>query len=135
MIVLDKYSGHSPLQARINLFDPASTLLKKDLIEDGGINDDGELAFIFRKPAEGVEPDKSVLILVPVSDYAVGVPAAGLWRVRLNSDGRAYDAGFGDHPAADAEAVADPLDGYTHRIITGIGPYSALIFSQDRPGA
>lgn len=93
----------------------------------------------YRRWREGGPGDDVLVVLnlstLPVSDYAVGVPAAGLWRVRLNSDGRAYDAGFGDHPAADAEAVADPLDGYTHRIVTGIGPYSALIFSQDRPGA
>jgi 1,4-alpha-glucan branching enzyme len=67
----------------------------------------------------------------PVLDYAVGVPAAGRWKVRLNSDSSIYAEDFADHPAEDVETTAEPLDGFEHRIITGIAPYSLVILSQD----
>lgn len=91
----------------------------------------------YRRWREGGAGDE-VLIVVnlsaqPVTDYAIGVPSAGLWKVRLNSDGRAYDAEFGDHFAADCEARPEPLDGCEHRILVGFGAYSVLIYSQDRP--
>jgi len=89
----------------------------------------------YRRWREG-GPADDLIVLINLSnhsvrDYAIGVPGAGLWRVRLNSDGRAYDPEFGDFPASDQSAVPEPLDGCPHRITTGIGPYSALIFSQD----
>ena len=90
----------------------------------------------YRRWREGGPGDEVIVVLnlsaQAVLDYSIGVPAGGLWRVRLNSDGHAYDAEFSDHPAADTEAVVEPLDGCSHRITTGIGPYSALVFSQDR---
>ncbi|MGC4072739.1 MAG: alpha-amylase family glycosyl hydrolase [Nibricoccus sp.] len=86
---------------------------------------------------EGGPGDDVIVVLnlsnVPVTDYVVGVPAAGTWRVRFNSDARAYSPDFNDHPAPDVESAAEPLDGLPHRIVTGIGPDSALIFSQDKP--
>jgi len=61
----------------INMFVPqlANPLeaLKTNLNIKGGINDAGELAFVFKKPAEGATPDQSMFILVPVSDYAAFV--------------------------------------------------------------
>jgi hypothetical protein len=29
--------------------------------------------------------------------------------------------------------VAEPLDGYSHHLRTGLGAYSLVIFSQDKP--
>ncbi len=83
-------------------------------------------------------PGDDVIVIVnlssqPAADYAVGVPAAGTWRVRFNSDAKAYSPDFNNHPAPDATASADPLDGFEYRIVTGLAPYSALILSQDRP--
>lgn len=67
----------------------------------------------------------------PVVDHAVGVPAGGRWKVRLNSDSSIYAEDFADQPAEDVEALTEPLDGFAHRIITGVAPYSLIILSQD----
>ncbi len=85
-------------QLGINMFvpqlaDPLAAL-KSRLNIKGGINDDGELAFIFRKPAEGVEPDKSVLILVPVSDYAAFI--GGLENATTEGAVTSFDGPGGD---------------------------------------
>ena len=90
----------------------------------------------YRRWREGGAGDE-VLVLInlsaqTVTNYAVGVPAGGTWRVRLNSDARAYDAEFGDHAGTDCEAQPEPLDGCRHRILVSLGAYSVLIFSQDR---
>ena len=90
----------------------------------------------FRRWRDGGPGDDVVVVVnfsrEPRENQAVGVPQPGLWKVRLNSDGRAYSDDFGDHPAPDAEAVAEPLDGCPCRIVTAIGPYSVLILSQDK---
>jgi 1,4-alpha-glucan branching enzyme len=82
-------------------------------------------------------PGDDVIVILnlssqPITDYVVGVPAAGIWRVRFNSDSSAYSPDFSDHPAIDTEALPEPADGCTHRIVTGVSAYSAIILSQDR---
>jgi 1,4-alpha-glucan branching enzyme len=104
-------------------------------IETNHVNHAGKV-LAFRRWRDG-GPGDDVMVVVnlsnePVLDYALGVPAGGQWRVRLNSDGKAYADEFTDHPAVDIEAIAEPLDGYSHRIHTGIGAYSLVIFSQDK---
>jgi 1,4-alpha-glucan branching enzyme len=93
----------------------------------------------YRRWREGGAGDEVLVVInlsaQPVTDYAIGVSTAGLWKVRLNSDGRAYDAEFGDHFATDCEARPEPLDGCKQSILVGLGAYSVLIFSQDRPAA
>jgi len=93
----------------------------------------------YRRWREGGAGDE-VLVLVnlsaqAVTDYAIGVTAGGIWRVRLNSDARAYDAEFGDHAGTDCLAQPEPLDGCSHRILVSLGAYAALILSQDRMAA
>jgi 1,4-alpha-glucan branching enzyme len=89
----------------------------------------------FHRWREGGAGDDVIVIVnlsaQPVLDYAVGVPAAGRWKVRLNNDSSIYAEDFADHPAEDVETTAEPLDGFEHRIITGIAPYSLVILSQD----
>ena len=63
--------------------------------------------------------------------YRIGVPRAGLWRVRFNSDWRGYSADFGNTPSLDTDADAIPLDGMPHSAALALGPYSVLILSQD----
>ncbi|HEU4888508.1 MAG TPA: alpha-amylase family glycosyl hydrolase, partial [Thermoanaerobaculia bacterium] len=43
--------------------------------------------------------------------YRIGVPRAGLWRVRFNSDWQGYSADFGNAPSFDAQAEGMGLDG------------------------
>jgi 1,4-alpha-glucan branching enzyme len=67
-----------------------------------------------------------------LDDVAIGFPRGGRWRVRLNSDSRDYDATFGDHLAVDLDADGPPLDGQSQSGLVHVGPYSVVIFSQDR---
>jgi 1,4-alpha-glucan branching enzyme len=81
-------------------------------------------------------PRDSVIVIANLGirsypNYVVGVPRAGLWRVRLNSDWAGYDPAFGNHHSVDSVARTDWKDGMPHTIDIGIGPYSALILSQD----
>lgn len=76
-----------------------------------------------------------VIVLANISartfaGYEVGLPRAGTWRVRLNSDWRGYDAGFGDTPSGDVNAQAGALQGLPFRGAVGLGPYSVVVLSQ-----
>ncbi|GAA2094144.1 alpha-amylase family glycosyl hydrolase [Streptomyces albiaxialis] len=63
--------------------------------------------------------------------YSLGMPRGGLWRVRFNSDWEGYDPAFGGHPAHDTEAVPVPRDGLPCTAALALGPYTAVILSQD----
>jgi len=81
-------------------------------------------------------PRDDVIVLASFSStahegYRIGVPRAGRWRVRFNSDWDGYDIEFATVPALDAEADAEPQDGLEHSILVGVGPYTAIILSQD----
>jgi 1,4-alpha-glucan branching enzyme len=63
--------------------------------------------------------------------YHVGVPRAGRWRVRFNSDWDGYDPDFETVDSNDADSEAEAHDGMAQRIAVGLGPYSVVILSQD----
>ena len=63
--------------------------------------------------------------------YALGLPRGGLWKVRFNSDWAGYSADFGNTPGYDTNADPPGADGLPCRGNVGVGPYSALILSQD----
>ena len=65
------------------------------------------------------------------SEYHVGVPRAGRWRVRFNSDWDGYDPEFETVHSLDADSEAEEHDGMAQRIGVGLGPYSVVIMSQD----
>jgi 1,4-alpha-glucan branching enzyme len=65
--------------------------------------------------------------------YTIGMPRAGQWRVRLNSDWRGYSADFGNHLGCDTTAGGGAVDNMPYQANVGIGPYSVLILSQDIP--
>ncbi len=65
------------------------------------------------------------------SNYRIGFPRTGTWKVRFNSDYSGYDAFFGGHPTVDVNATSSiPWDGLPASASISIGPYSAVIFSQ-----
>jgi 1,4-alpha-glucan branching enzyme len=66
-----------------------------------------------------------------VDHYTIGLPRAGRWRVRLNTDWRGYDAAFGNHLSLDVDAREGPYDGLPFAADVGIGAYSAIVLSQD----
>ena len=63
--------------------------------------------------------------------YTIGFPRGGLWRVRLNSDWQGYGSDFQNWGSFDAEANGGPHDGLPCSGTLGLGPYSAVILSQD----
>ena len=63
--------------------------------------------------------------------YRVGLPRGGAWRVRFNSDSRHYSAVFTDHASVDCQAQPGGADGMPFSGEVGLGPYSAVILSQD----
>lgn len=66
----------------------------------------------------------------PLDDCRVGLPAAGAWTLRFNSDWHGYSDSFAGHPSGDVEAVDGDWDGLPSHATCSIGPYSALIYSQ-----
>jgi 1,4-alpha-glucan branching enzyme len=64
-------------------------------------------------------------------EYVVGLPRAGEWKVRFNSDAQVYGADFGAQDSFDLVAVDSPRDGLPFSGAVGIGPYTAVILSQD----
>lgn len=60
----------------------------------------------------------------------IGFPAAGVWRLRLNSDWRGYSDDFGDHPGTDVVAEPGERDGQPFHAAVSIGPYSVLVYSR-----
>lgn len=66
-------------------------------------------------------------------DYVIGLPGQGVWRLRCNSDTVVYSDDFGDSPAGDIDAREGEFDGLPASGALSIGPYTVLIYSQDRP--
>lgn len=64
------------------------------------------------------------------SNYTIGLPRGGLWKVRFNSDWSGYDPTYGDWPSFDVNAVASPYDGMPYRASLSFGPYTTIILSQ-----
>jgi 1,4-alpha-glucan branching enzyme len=74
-------------------------------------------------------------------NYRLGFPATGTWRLRFNSDWSGYSRGFGNQRSSDVVATrSEPAgnsvqrDGFCAEGTIEIGPYSVLIFSQDKQG-
>ncbi len=65
------------------------------------------------------------------SNYRIGLPQAGTWRLRFNSDWSGYDAFFGNFASTDVQATATPWDGMPYSAVIPVGPYTALVYSQD----
>lgn len=65
-----------------------------------------------------------------VSNYRLGIPKKGRWRLRLNSDSRFYDNEFNEFPAYDIQAQSGNYDGLNAYADISIGSYSCLIYSQ-----
>lgn len=82
-------------------------------------------------------PGDDVVVVVnmshhPKEGYYIGMPMAGRWRLRFNSDATLYSDDFGGFASGDVDAWDGPRDGLNAHSIIGIGPYSMLIYSMDR---
>ncbi|HXJ01894.1 MAG TPA: alpha-amylase family glycosyl hydrolase, partial [Micropepsaceae bacterium] len=81
-------------------------------------------------------PRDDVIILANFADrfysgYRIGLPRGGLWRVRFNGDWEGYGSGFTNAASFDAWTSQPGADGMAFAGEIGIGPYSAVILSQD----
>ncbi len=65
-----------------------------------------------------------------VSEYRIGFPAPGLWRVLLNSDWSGYGREFPGTEAGDADAGPDGYDNQPASAFVSVGAYSVLVFAQ-----
>ena len=83
-------------------------------------------------------PGDDVVVLSNLSNtsfpnYRIGLPRAGLWRVRFNSDSTSYSSDFGNFAAYDVTADNYGYDGLPYSGNFRIAPYSTVIFSQSNP--
>lgn len=84
----------------------------------------------------GAGPRDSVIVVVNLANrsynhYTVGLPRAGRWRVRFNSDWAGYDPQFGHQDSFDTFTRPSIMDGMPYAADIGLGPYSGVILSQD----
>ncbi|HPB39695.1 MAG TPA: alpha amylase C-terminal domain-containing protein [Flexilinea sp.] len=68
------------------------------------------------------------------TDYVIGLPTKGIWKLRLNSDAKIYSKDFEEFFSNDTEGFEGGKDGFDFHGSVNIGPYSLLIFSQERNG-
>ncbi|SEN96350.1 maltooligosyl trehalose hydrolase [Mucilaginibacter gossypiicola] len=98
--------------------------------------DNEKKMLVFQRWQEGGAGDTTVVVLnfsgQAYSDYRIGMPGAGLWKIRFNSDWEGYDQEFGDYTVLDTNAEEQECDGYPHSASISAGPYSAIILSQDK---
>ena len=98
------------------------------------VNDYDKLIVYHRWDQGG--PRDDVVVVVNMANrayesYTIGFPREGLWKVRFNSDWNGYSDDFGNQAGYDTVAAAGYKDGLQYHGNIGIGPYSALILSQD----
>ncbi|WP_238148808.1 alpha-amylase family glycosyl hydrolase [Serinicoccus sediminis] len=95
--------------------------------------DDGVLAY-HRWDHGG--PGDDVVVVVNLSthprhDLRLGMPRAGRWRVRCNTDAPGFGPGLGAVHAHDTDTEPRPWDGRADSALVTVGPYAALVLSQD----
>ena len=95
---------------------------------------DPDHVIAFHRWADGGTGDDVVVVInlshQGLTDYVVGMPYAGTWRLLLNSDAAVYSPDFADTHSSDIEAVADGYDGRPARGAVSIGPYTVLVYSR-----
>jgi len=98
------------------------------------VNDKEKVMAFYRWKNGG--PRDDVIVIVNMANHAfegykIGFPRAGKWEVRFNSDWSGYDPTFSNHLVKDVVAKRGKKDGMPFSGIIGIGPYSAIILSQE----
>jgi len=97
-------------------------------------NSDKFLAF-HRWDAGGPTPGDDTIVAINFANVAradrkIGLPGAGTWTVRFNSDSSLYSDDFDDFGSATVEAQGGSWDGMDHHGLVSVAPYSVLILSQ-----
>ncbi len=81
-------------------------------------------------------PQDDVVVVINMTrklwdHYEIGFPQAGSWRVRFNSDWQGYGPDYDNYLSPDVEAVAGTKDGLPYHGSLRLGPWTAIILSQD----
>ena len=134
----DTYSGilqmyRDLIRLRRNWYDHTRGL-RGQHVQVHHVNDADKVIAFHRWERGG--PRDSVIVVVNLANrghesYDIGFPSAGVWRVRFNSDWVGYDPEFGNHSSFDVRAIPGARDGMPCHGSIGIGPYSAIILSQE----
>ena len=100
------------------------------------VNNDQKVLAFRRTLNAGLGPGEDVIIIANFAltghdAYRVGLPTAGRWLVRFNSDWRGYDGEFSDFEAFGCEAEAGDYDGFGWSSALPLAPYAALILSRE----
>ncbi len=98
------------------------------------VNDAAKVIAFHRWHGGGPRDDVVVVVncsAQPLDSYRIGLPRAGVWRVRCNTDWRGYGADFGALHSYDPTADGQGADGMPASATVAIGPYTALLMSQD----
>ncbi len=96
----------------------------------------------FHRWAEG-GPQDDVIVAASFANraedhgYRIGLPRAGRWVIRFNSDWKGYSADFHDvgNPEGEVIAEKEPQDGCDFSGIVALPPYGLLILSQENADA
>ncbi len=64
------------------------------------------------------------------TEYDVGVPSGGAWRIRLDTDWMTYGADFGGGQTGSVVALAAQKDGQPYTLPVQLSAYGAVIFSR-----
>lgn len=122
------------IHLRRNWFDN-SRGLKGHEVNVYHVNDRDKLVGFHRWDRGGPRDDIVVILNFAnraYDSYRVGLPRGGWWRVRFNSDWRGYSPVFTGHPSYDLFAFpGGNSDNMPFGGDIAIGPYTALILSQD----
>lgn len=90
----------------------------------------------FHRWNHGGEGDDTVVILnfsnKSYSDFIIGFPKNGVWKLRFNSDWEGYDKAFENFESTNISTQQGEYDQMQNYASISIAPYTALIFSQDR---
>ena len=135
----DRFSGicllyRDLIRLRRNWFDTTRGLRGQN-VNVHHVNE-GDKVLAFHRWDQGGPRDDVVVVLNFANRawpaYRVGLPRVGLWRVRFNGDWRGYSPAFTDHPSTDTWAgTGGNGDGMPFSADVGLGPYTAIILSQD----
>src|SRR5690606_330041 len=94
-------------------------------------DDDSNSVFAFlRHHAGQVALAVSNMTPIPRDGYRIGVPVAGQWSERLNTDGEAYGgSNMGNQGAVHSEP--EPSHGYEQSLLVTLPPLATVIFIAD----
>jgi len=134
----DRFSGIRALyrdliHLRRNWFDTTRGLSSPNL-HVHHVNDVDKVIAFHRWGGGG--PRDDVVVIANFADraygsYRIGLPRAGLWRVRFNSDWSGYSPVFTNQASFDLETSGDGADTMSCSGSVGLGPYTAVVLSQD----